>query len=362
MLVHNKENNGQWKYLKIKEGVNMTFSLDDLEGMSKTEKEYLKSVGYKPSDRELATLCYQLYTDDPNLRITKLGGLMAQTTDETLKKQIEERVEYDKEEWDLLTSNPEGKYVFVIEHHDKEYDLDEVCGIFRHFVEAESYGIKKFQDERFEIHKYLIVDGELPDSEYVSVFNKGLFGEDNIKVERREYDGGDVGNATYEGKICRYYYVRGVSFDKRRNTDETDPERFENLFIPLPHPFDRGDLVSMKRGDREVYGIVEESREDWERFLKRVEDGLFADFYDASITVDFMNEKGDFMHDHICPMYLEKVDWESLPSSEDKEYLRYAMDLAKGQGTLDFFLLAYEERQGRSERIILNLHENNEEE
>ena len=142
--------------------------------------------------------------------------------------------------------------------------------------------------------------------------------------------------------------------------DETDPKRFENAFIPLPHPFKNGDLVSMMGYDGIKYGVVEDSPERYEQFINRVKRGeLFADFSDASITVDFIDEDGDFQHSHISPIFLEKVEWKSLPQSDNKTLLRYAMDLAMGEGALDFFLAMYEERHGRAKRTLLKWHESN---
>lgn len=47
-----------------------------------------------------------------------------------------------------------------------------------------------------------------------------------------------------------------------------DNKRFDEAPVEIPNPFERDDIVKYKRSDgKEIFGIVEEEREKWERCL-----------------------------------------------------------------------------------------------
>lgn len=101
--------------------------------------------------------------------------------------------------------------------------------------------------------------------------------------------------------------------DGSQRINDFDPNRFENHFINFPNPFEFRDKVKMwnaKPGDQ--CGYVTISQKDWKDFLQRIENGLYVDFMDSSITVVWTdsqdNEEQFKNHDHIMPIYLEKVE------------------------------------------------------
>lgn len=116
-----------------------------------------------------------------------------------------------------------------------------------------------------------------------------------------------------------------------------DIQRFENAFIHIPNPFGRGDIVRLTT-DHEGHGIVETSQLEWQEFLERVESGgaKWADFSDASVTVDFLQDDGGIMHSHISPAFLERFE----PQKGDMDYgvLMYASAIQQGNGTLEDLL------------------------
>lgn len=50
-------------------------------------------------------------------------------------------------------------------------------------------------------------------------------------------------------------------------------------------------------------------------------------------------------------------DLEKICGPLEYSLLKYAMDLAKGEGSIDFFLLVYDERHGRKKRNVLKWYE-----
>ncbi len=123
-----------------------------------------------------------------------------------------------------------------------------------------------------------------------------------------------------------------------------------STYIPLffPHPFEKGDIVKTIHGME--MGVVESSQEEWERlselYKKSLEDGIELDmFMEDTIKVDFLESDGRFDHDHVSPIYLERVDMDSLPDSLDKTVLKFASGLIRGDGGLESFLHYYEMRR-----------------
>ena len=94
--------------------------------------------------------------------------------------------------------------------------------------------------------------------------------------------------------------------------DEFETDRFENQFIPWPNPFDTGDIVRAIGDDEETIGIVNTGKDDYNELLERVREGLYVDYSDASLTVEFLCEDGSFSHDHLSPINLERVDVDSI--------------------------------------------------
>ena len=85
-----------------------------------------------------------------------------------------------------------------------------------------------------------------------------------------------------------------------------DPARFENAYMEIPNPFEKGDVVHVVGTDR--YGIVLISQTEWEAYKLRMNQVTGKDFIDASITVDFLCQNGQFSHDHVNPIFLEKIE------------------------------------------------------
>lgn len=77
---------------------------------------------------------------------------------------------------------------------------------------------------------------------------------------------------------------------------------FDDKFIACPNPFHAGDIVKYKPA-RKKYHIGVVTFEDSLDEMK--EKGVLMDASDASLAVDWLNEKGEFFHEHICPVHLD---------------------------------------------------------
>ena len=313
---------------------------------SKDEREYLQEIGYELSDSQKATIVYHSVKDVEKRR-SVLEEIGNSSKDEELKDQIGALLVKDFIEWEKFKDNRKRQNVFIITYYDEEYKCDNQAGIFIDFAQALSFAKERLK--KFTIRKYEVVDQELPRRTHISHFNPNYFKEEYI-VEEAEYDGGEIGAVSYADGTMQYLWSSELTVKDMQIADEMDRHRFENAYLPLPMPFEKGDIVRMADDPKGACGIVETSCEEWKKMMQREdEEGFYGDFFDSGLTVCFLHENREFCHQHINPVFLEKADVDAI-SDDDRTLLTYASNLVAGCGSLDFFLHAYDEYHGRRER------------
>lgn len=110
----------------------------------------------------------------------------------------------------------------------------------------------------------------------------------------------------------------------------------EKTYVPLPNPFERGDMVAMldeRSGTVKDYGIVLNTKKDWRVYhLQYYEGKRHPQYWDETIIVEFIDGRdGDFTHDHINPFYLE---WREPWDETTQKYLRKGQALLRGIGSM----------------------------
>ena len=307
---------------------------------SNTEREYLKNKGFALSDKMTATLIYHAVTDYHD-RMSRLEAYAGETTDKGLSEQIKARIQHENQIFERFVSN-DGQYIFLVRVDNSE-DIDyELKGIFKHFKEAEDYACERFEKNFFVIEKYDLVDGELPEHRSFGHFNPNMLSDKTKEYKEyiEEYDCDSIGAASYKHGRMSSFWCMCSTIEEEDAVNEYDVNRFENLFIPWIHPFEEGDIV-YSTDYPSVYGIVDTSQDSWKDFLERVKNGLYVDYIDASLTVQFLMEDGHFSHNHISPIYLEKVEMDTIKDSDMKELLRQAAWMVQGDMSLDYFCDTY---------------------
>ena len=127
-----------------------------------------------------------------------------------------------------------------------------------------------------------------------------------------------------EGEPVWYW---GSNFEGVKYDD--DDENFETIEIPIPHPFEKGDMIRIVGTDD--YGIVVEYGEGSEYEL----DGVGKVNKHESITIELVDENALFSHFHVLPSELEHAN---LPESDPlRELLRIAGYMSQGYGYLQRF-------------------------
>ena len=88
-------------------------------------KKCFEEIGFAFTDFQKATLIWNASGRLRQEILDALEELSEETKDETLRRQINERLDYEKKAFEIFIHNQTGKYIYVVEN--MEY---ESCGFF----------------------------------------------------------------------------------------------------------------------------------------------------------------------------------------------------------------------------------------
>ena len=281
---------------------------------SKDVRAYMQRTGFTFSDRDLASVIFQSYLPLAQ-RHEALEQLAQRSADSELCRQIGERIAYDRRATERFAEN-DGRFLYQLLLAEEGVPT----GFFSQAAAAREAGLEKARP--FSIHKYRFQDTAFPAEEAsTAAAGHGLLAGMVYKAD------GTLSTCwSYEMSPEEEALVKG-------------PQRFEERFVALPNPFQRGDIVRLVE-DPGTLGVVESSREDWDELVKAARAGSKKlDCFDATLQVEILNDDGTFGHDHISPLGLEWVT--GKPHGEKTALLAYASALLTGHISLDFFLEEY---------------------
>lgn len=115
-------------------------------------------------------------------------------------------------------------------------------------------------------------------------------------------------------------------------------ERFELAYIDIPYPFRIGDIVRVVDSDRIGIVMSPRSETDYQEFrekLNKLKSTGKVDYSDCTVLIDFIDDNGEFDHDHISPLWLEYVELKETDPRKDA--LECARDLMIGHGSFGSF-------------------------
>lgn len=224
------------------------------------------------SDAEKATI---IYNSNENLLEIHgdLQSIASKTSDTKLRLQIEERLLFNHKAIEQFAAGDDNYYVLSISENDDylEYQTFKKLGL------ALNAG-KEFKRD-FTIEKY-----HMPVSSSLSVAQ--FWYDANARI--------------------KYFYSNEYTSDDSNILNASDENRFENAFIVIPNPYGVGDVVRVIGGiDRA--GIVSTSKYFWSQYVKHaLLPGSGYEWCDVGIEVRYSEDGLD--HEHINPIFLEKVD------------------------------------------------------
>lgn len=283
---------------------------------SKQVRDYIDEINFEFTDHQMATLIWNARGYTYKQRIDALKSLGENTTDQVTKEQINQRIAYEEEALKRFKSNPDNNFIYVVNNEDG-YS----CGFFRKYDTALAYANKL--EEKCEIEKQLIVEGDsIPIVKERVGINQNLC-PDVEKIDYYEYKGHPEGEIELDekGEILRVW-SREMTDEEEDAVDEYKKERFEFQFINIPFPptFTKG--IPVKYIPSGEYGIIEAGSDIWGDFTDRISKGLYVDYSDMSIIVQFLGENGRWCHSHINPIDLEV----GMPDIKEEPELYRAMD------------------------------------
>lgn len=270
-------------------------------------RKYLKEQGREFSDKEKAALIWNAPNRTLSERLEALEELARGSSDETLKKQIKERSEYEAAAFETFKENPDGKFVYVIEDDDSE-----TYGFFAHFDGAAEYAaeaLKSFEEYGcvFHIEKYSVILKDNPGDKCCSSYSARAavwFGK--------------------SGEICSVYSSEIPSGDPRNQKG-----RFEDMYFKIPFGMDYGIVKDVTDN---TYGVLANNKENWNQFMgKWNDDGL--EFGDIQVMVFELTDKGIWSHGHINPLYLEP----EAPENSDNDEKQAAF-IAAANALVEYFI------------------------
>ena len=162
--------------------------------------------------------------------------------------------------------------------------------------------------EERSIFKTQIVKGtDIPMIRNRNRWNPNLFPEKTeIEEFYSEYSDGEVGEIciSLDGTI-RYWWSTETTDEEVMMVDEFDRNRFESRFIKIPYVHEAGMIVRYTPTGE--LGVLATGKEDWEKFIERVDNGLYVDYFDKSHEIYILCDEGYWSHEHSCPFLLEEV-------------------------------------------------------
>ncbi len=285
------------RYRKMKE--TLYYSFEEKYIPSPEVRQLIKDTDYQFSDRDKAAIIW----NSRYCLLDKYGDLRRLALaceDDVLAGQIRGRLAYDGRA--IRQFSEEQGYIYLVDVREKSAESN-VVGYYKDAEAA--YGAGKKTGFAFRIEKHQIL-GEGTDVQKARFIKSPLIESDESRqIEEYEAPGSPAACFFFTGQ--RYlsdYWSNELPKEDEIKVNTLSRDRFENAYVVIPNPFERGDRVQIIGTDR--IGTVAISQEDWKRCVaKALAPGAIEDWVDASITVLYAEGKWD--HDHVNPIFLTRV-------------------------------------------------------
>ncbi|MBE5858524.1 MAG: hypothetical protein E7301_00135 [Butyrivibrio sp.] len=261
-------------------------------------KKLMEKESFTFLDSDKATI---IYNSGACLRkkYKELKKLANETSDEKLKKQIMERIDHDANALRQFDQYGGG---FVFQLLVKEDGDLQGYGFFRDAKFAIEKG--KETGKEFRVEKHQIFHEGTPILKNRAIATPLLELDPNKRVDEFYAPGSPIAALDYDcSKRLIHFFSDELPIEDELKVSGYGKERFEGAYVVIPNPYEKGDKVRIIGTD--IVGTVSVSQEEWKKYVeKALKSGAVDDWVDASITIVY----SDGNHDHVNPIYLEKVE------------------------------------------------------
>lgn len=261
-------------------------------------KNLIKAERYVFSDADKATIIYNSGVSLKK-RYKELKKLADETSDEKLKKQIMERIDHDV---NALRQFDQSLGGFVFQLLVKEDGDLQGYGFFR----DAKFAIKKGKEtgKEFRIEKHQILHDGATVLKNRAIATPFLESDPDKRVDEFYIPGSPIAALDYDClKRLVSFFSDELPIEEELRVCGSGKERFEDAYVMIPNPYEKGDRVRVVGTER--VGAVSVSQEEWKEYVRKaLKPEAGEDWLDASITITYP----DGGHDHINPIYLEKVE------------------------------------------------------
>lgn len=279
--------------------------------ISEAALKYYEEIGYKFSFKEQAHLCYR-YTPGLLERNDALRKILKESDDKELNEDIKMLIDYGSNIYNMFMDNKDNKCVYCLSILTGGSRLDSAFGT----IEGAKDYIRKYVHDDYKIDKIQLSDGcSIDDYNYRStlVFKSG----DTDEIV-------EYWSAEYEDNYDPYEHW-------------PPEERFDNMFMNVDCPFERGDIVIRPE---EYYPVIVLSDRnifhDRYEAVQRQNLGkviMILDYEDNLIPV--LDCGNDFSIIYVRPFDLEKFDPRGHFSEQFCDKLFYASKMVKARLNVD---------------------------
>lgn len=264
---------------------------------SPTMRSYLDSNGWKFSPYQRACLVWNSRLPFCE-KLEYLRQIRDHTGSTSLKEEIDKCLIAVDSAIKDFQHDDKDQYVYTLHVKDNEYSEFGVLGYFRNYQEAYVSG-QKFGEEFLIIrHMFSQIDKQMQ-------FNAQGECVDFINI----FDANDT------------FYM--------------NPKNFTGMYICIPHPFIRGDIVYDIGGD--LYGVVTFTTSDRKSCDIYESRSNVSCFTDSMIEISYPDDKtGLFKNKKVNPLYLTYFKMENRPDKSNliASILYSAHELYKGKDSL----------------------------
>ena len=285
---------------------------------SKTFKDYITENNIKLNDKQKAKLIFKYPTYMRN-KLDAYTKLMKETSNLVLAKHLENLIMYEERLIESVYKRIDDA-VYVLTTYELSDDgcdyEDNKGGIYKSITSAENIGKKS--KEHFDIHRYIVAPLTLEKQSEI---------EDEMEREGYLMDTDDMYISYNSSGEIDYIYSRN-SIDNELEDKYCEAESYiEDYFMNLPIPFKNGDIVkSLKYDDK--YGIIFIPNDIEEYHKQLIRKGCTPD---DEMLAEFINDNGDFGHDHLLVTQMELANKDEIPEKYH-DILVCASDTVNGSG------------------------------